>query len=250
LNSFLRSAFRTAAYGAYRAGVRLPAAPERYAHLAQRTGLLARLPINVVLDVGANEGWFSQRLRWAGFQGRIISFEPIPSNQRLIEAKADPNWLQCNYALGERCEVTQFNVLSDDQGGNSMSSFLRPTIGVPTTAIDVQVQRLDDVLPGLLGDVRQPRIFVKLDTQGFDIPVLCGAAAWMPKIFGMQSEVSIIPIYERMTPYTEALALYHSMGFELIDLQVVSRTETGAVREYDCLMAKQLQPSESAPAGS
>lgn len=238
MEPMLRRVFRRIAYGAYRAGLRVPEMPDRYAHLAQLTSLLKRLDINVVLDVGANEGWFSKRLRWAGFAGRIISFEPIPSNHQLIAEKVDPNWLQCGYALGDRCEVTQFNVLSDAQGGNSMSSFLRPTINVPTMAIEVQVNRLDDVLPGLLGDVRQPRIFVKLDTQGFDIPVLRGATDWMPRILGLQSEVSIIPIYETMTPYTDALALYHAMGFDLMDLQVVSRTDTGAVREYDCLMAK------------
>ena len=39
--------------------------------------LLDRYQINVVIDVGANEGQFASELRRMGYQGKIISFEPI-----------------------------------------------------------------------------------------------------------------------------------------------------------------------------
>ncbi len=43
-------------------------------HIAE---LIKRNDINLVLDVGANIGQFGQDLRNAGYEGEIISFEPI-----------------------------------------------------------------------------------------------------------------------------------------------------------------------------
>jgi hypothetical protein len=41
-----------------------------------------------------------------------------------------------------------------------------------------------------------------------------------------------------MPHYTESLARYERLGFELMDLFVVNRTPDGRVLEYDCVMAR------------
>src|SRR3954452_3990844 len=43
----------------------------------QRAKLLASERVDVLLDVGANEGQYAVRMRRAGFDGRIASFEPL-----------------------------------------------------------------------------------------------------------------------------------------------------------------------------
>jgi FkbM family methyltransferase len=238
----LRKLVRTLGYAALKSGWRVPGpdAAIDYLHQGQLLDLIRKLRINCVLDVGAHHGWFSQRLRWAGFEGHIVTFEPIKANHAHIAEKAagDRRWQQAGYALGETKETRQFNLLIDGGGGNTMSSFLTPTIGGAVSVQEVEVNRLEDVLPALLREVSDPRIFLKIDTQGFDLPVLRGAGSWLPRILGLQSEVSVVPIYENMMPYTDALAAYHGMGFELMHLQVVNRTGSGGVLEYDCLMAR------------
>lgn len=107
-----------------------------------------------------------------------------------------------------------------------------------TRTVAVQIRRLDDVLPELVAEIESPRIFLKMDTQGFDSQVLDGASACIDQIVGMQSEISVIPIYDGMLPYTDSLSHYERLGFALMDLFPVNRTPEGCVMEYDCVMAR------------
>lgn len=227
-------------FAALRAGWRLPrpAAAAALANQGTLLSLLTRLRINCVLDVGAHQGWFAQHLRRGGYTGRIVTFEPNPDNHVHIAAKAEGDWLQEDCALGEVEERRTFNVLNDEGGSNTMSSFLSTKLDVPSRSIDVQVRRLDSLMTKLLVGIDSPRVFLKVDTQGFDLPVVRGAAASLDLIKGLQSEISVQPIYHGMTPYTDSLAAYHELGFALVDLQVVRRNMDGTVVEYDCLMAK------------
>src|SRR5258708_7328948 len=57
--------------------------------------LLLHLDVDCVFDVGANTGQYAAMLRReVGFQGLIISFEPIPKVARALRAvaKGDPLW--------------------------------------------------------------------------------------------------------------------------------------------------------------
>jgi len=225
-------------------GVSLPRRLATFDQEARLIELLRKHRINCVLDVGAHHGWFAYRLRRAGYDGRIISFEPEPHNADKIEAKSkgDSLWSVERCALGETVEVRPFNVLLTTGGGSTMSSFLEPAIGFANReAINVVVERLDNVLGRLFEDPEKLRLFIKIDTQGFDIPVLRGSGKWLANIVAMQSEVSVIPIYENMTPYLKALSIYEEMGFELVDLIVVNRTEDGRVIEFDCRMVRKSQ---------
>ena len=53
-----------------------------------RARLLASERIDLLLDVGANEGQYALRMRRAGFQGRIVSFEPLSDAFAALERRA------------------------------------------------------------------------------------------------------------------------------------------------------------------
>src|SRR6185312_9362363 len=63
--------------------------------------LLSRLEIDCVIDVGAHDGEFARFLRDLGYQGEIVSFEPVKATfERLCAAFAgDPHWRGLNVAL-------------------------------------------------------------------------------------------------------------------------------------------------------
>jgi FkbM family methyltransferase len=170
--------------------------------------------IGLVLDVGANEGFFAQRLRERGYRGKIHSFEPIASVYRKLEdaARSDPNWDVYHFGLGAKSEQTQINV-SD----NTVFSSLLPTRdaaagfnaeSASSRAETIDVRTLDEVLP-----VPPPNTLLKVDTQGFERQVLDGARASLSGMSGVLLEVPIMQLYEGNWQFNEAIDYMDAVGF-------------------------------------
>lgn len=66
-------------------------------------------------------------------------------------------------------------------------------------------------------------------------------------ISGLQSEISVRPLYHGMPHYLEALAVYEDAGFELFDLTVVTRTSEGGLQELNCFMKRARREVPSSP---
>jgi len=199
--------------------------------------LLKRLRINCVLDIGAHHGSYVKTLRRLGFTGHILSFEPNPHSFKLLSGlySSDPLWKGRNIALGSRNTKMPFNLteLSD------MSSLLTPKTANVSAIEDVEIKRLDAIADEMFTTIENPRVFLKVDTQGYDLEVIKGATGCIDIIQGFQSEISVVPLYEDMPHYLDSLRFYESMGFSLMNLFTVSRSPKKAnVVEYDCLMAR------------
>ena len=102
----------------------------------------------------------------------------------------------------------------------------------------VVVKRLDDVLPPLAEKFGISRVFLKMDTQGYDLEVFKGAFGCLGMIQGIQSELSVKPLYKNMPHYLEALSAYESAGFDLYNLSVVNRFAGGGLLELNCFMRR------------
>ncbi|MEK6202330.1 MAG: FkbM family methyltransferase [Desulfobulbaceae bacterium] len=209
--------------------------------------LLSNMAIDVVLDVGANTGGFGKMLRKIGYQEHIVSFEPVKRSYDVLtmQSKGDRLWTAFNYALGAEQSEPSINVPKPDD----FSSFLNVTTSAKEiwsdvfTSVDketVRVECLDDVFPGIeKGLAGCHSIFLKMDTQGYDLEVLKGAKEVLTRIRGLQSEISMIPIYQGMPDYLESLTLFRQKGFELTGLYPVSRNkDTLGVVEMDCVMRR------------
>jgi FkbM family methyltransferase len=201
--------------------------------------MINNLKIDCVIDVGANKGFYAQHLRRGGFKGQIVCFEPIKTNCEEItrRARGDALWKIVNVALGAEESVRSFNVIQSENE-TVLSSFLNMKGQITATVENIVIQRLDDILPKILPEDERRRVFLKMDTQGFDLEVFRGSAGILDSIVGLQSEISVQPLYEGMPHYTDALLVYEGAGFKIMNLFVVNRTPEGAVLEYDCLMAR------------
>lgn len=180
--------------------------------------VFATLQINCVIDVGANVGDYGRMLRQIGYEGRIVSIEPVSAAFKRLQENAagDRRWLTLNFACGSREEERPINLFSLDV----LNSLLPPSehfrvidpAGVQTTEM-VTVRRLDSILDDALESIEGPRVFLKTDTQGFDLEVLKGAGCRIQEVVGMQSEVALQPLYENVPDYLEFLTYCRALGF-------------------------------------
>lgn len=219
-------------------GLRLPQTSiERVNELSFLKALLTDLNIGCVLDVGANRGQFAGELRAIGYRGLILSFEPVRSEFLIMKEhfKSDAEWRGYQIALGSKEQTLSMSV----PRLTVLSSLLEPLTQEKDTRVEsVEVKRLDELLPSLLKDLDPGGIFLKMDTQGYDLEVFRGASNCMSRICGIQSELSIQPLYKNMPHYLEALQEYEKAGFDLHNLSVVSRTDAGSLLELNCFMRR------------
>ncbi len=209
--------------------------------------VLRRLKINCVLDVGANRGQYAKRLRRAGYTGRIVSFEPLPGvAARLKKAAArDPEWRVFRCALGQERGETEMSIAG---GQARMSSLLPPSdfgkswaakLRGDSETAPVSIRRLDELFAEAIAGITEPRVYLKLDTQGYDLQAFAGAGDCIQDVIGMQSEVSSVQMYEGMPRLTEQIATYESAGFALTGMfPVIVDRPTLRVIEFDAVMIR------------
>jgi FkbM family methyltransferase len=126
------------------------------------------------VDVGANKGDFSVlAATLVGDAGRVLAFEPEPENCR---------WIERTLALNERRNVRLFPLALGDRDGEAVLQLSRQSgahtlvPGLPGRA-EGELRVPTRTLDGLLAELGTPRVDVlKLDVEGFELPVLRGAS--------------------------------------------------------------------------
>jgi FkbM family methyltransferase len=211
----------------------------RYLAWSELREALDQLRINCVFDVGANTGQFAMGLRKIGYTGWIISYEPSPGDFAAMSRAfgGDPRWRGYQIALGSEGGTSTFNVTLGDSRLSSFLSLRRPDFGVET--IQVEVKRLDAVFEEALGGIKEPRVFLKMDTQGFDLKVIEGASGCVDRVLGLLSEISAEASYNDMPSYLDSLKVYEGLGFRLKGLSEIAWNRArGTLVEMDCLMIR------------
>lgn len=212
--------------------------------ISQKTKhLINDLGIDCILDVGANIGQYRDFLRnEVGYKGLIISFEPAPNiAQNLLEKSVDDDlWVVMNLALGKTNGCLDFNLMH----ASEFNSFLEPDMASTAifassnTIVDkvkVQVRRLDTLLAELEKSHNFNSVFLKLDTQGYDIEVFEGVDKYLDRISAIQSELSMVPIYKDMPSFSHSIEIFKDKGYEVSAVYAVDEFRYPHAIEFDCI---------------
>jgi FkbM family methyltransferase len=186
--------------------------------------LLNSKSVDVLFDIGANTGQYAKAVLTSGYRGKVVSFEPLSSAHSELKknASAFPSWeVAERMAIGDRNSVISINV-----SGNSFSSSLLPMLATHEDAApdskyigqeEAKIVRLDEMAQSFLAD--NSKCFLKLDVQGFEKQVLAGAENTLRRVVGIQTELSVTPLYEQQALMPEMIKLISDLGFELVDVQ-------------------------------
>jgi len=104
----------------------------------------------------------------------------------------------------------------------------------------VTVKKLDSVFSDLDFDKTPPRIYLKIDTQGYDKNVVQGAVGSLSHVVAMQSEIpGIRPLYFNQPDMIETLAYYRSLGFAPTGFFPLNlERDNTTVIEFDVVLAR------------
>ena len=201
--------------------------------------------IDLVLDVGANDGDFARDLRDAGYPGRIVSFEPASAAyDRLTNAaKNDPKWDTIQLAIGDTDGLLQLSISAIDV----YSSFKQPSLAgrVAPGACEIRteevpVSRLDTFLrqfPQYDG-----RTYLKIDTQGFEMEVLRGAGDCLSNLIAVQAELGLVRLYEDQEDWLTVIEWMRNRRFEVATMICNSvDPAAGQAVEYDVVFTNRSE---------
>lgn len=157
----------------------------------------------VMFDAGANTGDYSLNLQHAFPGSAIFSFEPNPSSFEILQRSVEkcPEIIMVNSALGEK-KSTQKMFTHADQPYSQQASIVPGVIedlqqATSVLSFNVGVVDLDSFCKTNGID----RInFLKIDTEGYDLQVIKGAASLIEKgkIDVIQFEINEMNLYARV----------------------------------------------------
>lgn len=213
--------------------------------------LFDHLNITCVLDVGANDGGFKDFLRLnVGYAGRIISFEPNLELAHSIEVMSaeDPLWDTKPIGLGACVGRVDLNIMA----GSQFSSILKPS-SAHTTKFSSRnkIVRKETVAISTLDvewsefGLQDENVYLKLDTQGYDLECLKGADRCLEYILGLQTEASVVPIYDGAPDYRTVMDFCSERGFVLSGIFPNNPGHFPVMIEFDCHMISRLKVTDS-----
>jgi len=221
-----------------------PVVVQHYRHVPIKPSPQVTMNIDVLFDVGANQGQYAADVRVEGYKKKIVSFEPLPDAYALLaeKAKKDPDWIvhpRC--AVGSAPGETMINI-----AGNSYSSSLLPMTSAhsdsaPDSVYVGQAKTEVITLDSVFDTYVKPgeRVFLKIDTQGFEKFVLEGARESLKRIAGVQLELSIVELYSGQMLYEYFFDFLKAQGFYLWSLEPgFYNPESGQLLQFDGVFAR------------
>ncbi len=223
----------------HRVGFELRRFSVEHSENARFISMLKTNKVNLIFDVGANAGQFGVLLREIGFDGKIISFEPLSDAREILLniSKNDPLWqIALQTAIGEENGEIEIQIAGNSQSSSVLDMLETHVRAAPDSKYigkeKVALRTLDSIASDYMDS--NSIAFIKIDTQGYETQVMNGAKKLMNQIVGIQVEISLVPLYKGQFLFDEMIKKLKNYGFELWSISAVfSDPNTGQLLQVD-----------------
>jgi FkbM family methyltransferase len=184
--------------------------------------LLGCDPDLVIFDVGANDGETAASILESFPRARLTAFEPFRECYAKLATRlgGDGRVRIENLAMGDKAGAAQLNLYSGDRMNSLLDLNTDPTSFMSgfkkTGSESVRIATLDDYC----AQHGTERIdLLKVDTLGFDLNVLRGAARLFTeqRIGAVLLEVNFVSMYAHQASFTDLHGFVIGQGFRLVD---------------------------------
>ena len=202
---------------------------------------LKHYKIDIVIDIGANEGQFAKNIIQYGYKNKIISFEPIKNIHQILKknSKNYNNWIiEENIGFGETEGTKEINI-SKNNVSSSILKIKKKFVNLKPDTEQIRKEKIKiTTIDNYLNknNFNNNKIFIKLDTQGYEENIIRGAQKKIKNITGFMLEASIEAIHNKEKDYSEIIKLMKKMGFSVWSVERgFSNKKTGQVLQIDII---------------
>jgi FkbM family methyltransferase len=189
------------------------------------------LSFQTVIDVGASNGGWSKIAMESFHSTNYLLIEAQPVHQKDLDSfcKKHKNTQYVLTAAGDRDGEIYFDATDPFGGQASNQPYPENNIVVPINRVDTLVSSLNLSGP----------YFLKLDTHGFEIPILEGAAGILDNVEVLMIECYNFKLSDECLLFHEMIAYMENSGFRCIDLvDVLHRPGDNAVWQMDLVFLR------------
>lgn len=183
-----------------------------------RTAMLCKhMKITHIIDIGANTGQFGESLYDFGFEGVVISFEPVEAVWLELKKRAKRH---AHWKVADRCAIGAYdgtiNInVSDDTVFSSILPIKDSYVAHNEKSKIIKqeptpIYKLDSIIGKYIENYENTRILLKIDTQGYEKEALEGAKNVFDIACGLKIE---IPLY----------AMYNDTGYTFYDILEITK---------------------------
>jgi hypothetical protein len=103
---------------------------------------------------------------------------------------------------------------------------------------EVEVKTIASVFEKCVEGIDDPRVYLKIDAQGYDMKVINGTRDVMDTILAFQTELAVNQIYEGMPNYRECIDTFNMMDYAISGIFPVRLDHNMKLIEMDCIMVR------------
>ena len=205
--------------------------------------ILSYHKINLILDVGAYTGTYAQSVRRFGYNREIVSFEPIKESYEklILNSSDDKRWsVHKRVALGKENKIIKINV-SKKKDSSSILKIKKNHLKLePESKIinneKVNMIKLDKIIKQYAS---KKNTYLKIDTQGYEYPILLGSGNLLKRIKLIQLELSLQKLYEGQESWGKILKYLEKFHFKIWNIVPgFKNKENSQLMQFDVILYK------------